>query len=123
MRKSTSILLAAMLILALALTGCSTGSKKSSVADGAKQMLTEVAALKDAITKNDAAKAKEAAGEIEEAWEAFEDAVKDKDKALYEQIEDPLGVIQAGTKDGKSLDAKLLTEQATKLEGLLGKLK
>jgi iron uptake system EfeUOB component EfeO/EfeM len=124
LRKSAVTLLAALLVVALALVGCSSSaSKKTSVADGAKKMLSELTELKQDITKNDAPKAKEHGNEVHEAWETFEDTVKDQDKKLYEEIEEPLSAIVAGTKDGKSLDAKVLTEQITKLEGLLGKLK
>jgi iron uptake system EfeUOB component EfeO/EfeM len=131
MFKSKRYLIGAALIAALSLTACSATKapaapaaeqKAVSIADGVQKMLRELDELKDDIEKGDAAKAKEHANEVHEAWESFEDGVKAKDKAMYEQIEEPLGALVSGTKDGKSLDKKVLSEQANKLESLLKQL-
>lgn len=108
-------LLAILLLVALALTGCSSGSKIKS---GATQMRTVLANVKKAIDANDAAKAKTEADNLEQAWAKFEDLVKEKDKSLYQDIEEPLHAIEAGVK-ASPLDQKLLSTQAEALDGLL----
>lgn len=120
MRKSLNLVIAVILLLALALTGCSSG--KMSVGDGVAAMQKELVTFKTAVTKNDGAAAKKSAAELDEIWEKFEEAVKAQSKSLYQDIEEPLLALKAGTKDGK-VDAKVLTEQAVKLESLLATVK
>jgi hypothetical protein len=111
-------LLAIVAIISLfALIGCSSTSPSTTdtIKPGAANMLKALGDLKVALTANDAAKAKTATDGVEEAWSKFEDAVKAKDQAIYAQVEEPLGNLQAGTKESK-LDTGLLKEQLTKLE-------
>jgi iron uptake system EfeUOB component EfeO/EfeM len=138
-----SLLIASLLIAAVSLAGCG-GAKseqtaaggqapkteqkseqkteqKADIKSGAEAMRKELAELKEAVEKNDAEKAKKAAEETEEAWEKFEDAVKAKDKAMYEKVEDPLGVITAAAKQSP-LDTQTLKEQIAKLDSLLAEL-
>jgi hypothetical protein len=123
-------LLATAAILSLfALTGCSSGSTGTpastqpvdTIKPGAANMLKALAELKVALTANDGAKAKTATEGVEAAWATFEEAVKAKDQAIYVQVEEPLGNLQAGTKESK-LDTTLLKEQLTKLESVLTQL-
>ncbi|MBU3107702.1 hypothetical protein [Clostridium gasigenes] len=51
---------------------------------------------------------------LEKYWSNFEDAVKEKNTDLYEKVEAPLGIIQAGVKV-KPIDTKTIT---TAIEGL-----
>lgn len=124
-------LIPALLALALALTACAgvkpaaggaADKQKAAIADGVKAMTHEIEEIKEYLEAKLDDKVRSHAHELDEAWEAFEDDVRDLDKALYEEIEDPLHAILAGTKEGQALDAKLLTEQADKLQAVLAKL-
>ncbi|HWI52138.1 MAG TPA: hypothetical protein VNT01_08345 [Symbiobacteriaceae bacterium] len=131
--KSKSLLIGAALIASLSLTACSAAETKPTTAapaateqkvdikSGAEKMRHELADLKGALEAGNAAKAKEYANEAHEAWEVFEDAVKAKDKAVYEKIEEPLSAITAGVK-AATLDKKILGEQVAKLDALLADL-
>jgi hypothetical protein len=66
-------------------------------------------------------KAIEISDKLEENWSSFEDGIKDNYKDLYEEVEDPLGVIQADVKV-KPLDTKTLTDSIDKLDKVLDKL-
>lgn len=118
--KIRSLMLALVAVLALALTACSAASG-TEIKSGAQKMQAILTDVKSAVEAKDAAKATTEAEEMHEAWEKFEDAVKAKDKDLYEKIEEPLGAIRAGVKVSP-LDQKVLTEQIAKLDGLLAGL-
>lgn len=119
--KSKVIMILVVALAALSLVACSSGSK-GAIADGAKQMRTELAELKKAVDAGDAANIKKYAEETDEAWEKFEDAVKEKDKDAYAKIEDPLHAITAAAKEATP-NQKLLQEQIAKLDALLAELK
>ncbi len=143
--KSRALVTVAAVLAALTLTACSgsgsnsgtkataatgqnqvaapaeNGSGSSAIKPGAEKMRQKVAELKAAVESGDAAKAKELAAETDEAWEQFEDAVKEKDKALYGQVEEPLHAIVAGVKVSP-LDKTVLGEQIAKLDALLVQL-
>jgi hypothetical protein len=129
---SKRLLATAAIISLFALTGCSSSStgtppntsstqQGDTIKPGAANMLKALGDLKVALTANDAAKAKTATEGVEAAWAKFEEAVKAKDQAIYAQVEEPLGNLQAGTKESK-LDTTLLKEQLTKLESVLTQL-
>jgi len=120
MKRITTTLLAAALVSALALAGCSAKSG-TDIKGGAQKMKSALANVQKAVDAGDEAKAKSGATELEEAWEKFEDAVKEKDKEAYEKIEKPLGAIEAGVKVSP-LDKKALGDQIKELDGLLGNL-
>lgn len=116
-RRFALLGIAVFLVAAVVLAGCS--SKPSDpIKAGASAMRSQLAELRKALESGDAAKAQAGAKELEETWEKFEDGVKDKDKTLYGQIEDPLHAIEAGVKV-RPLDAKTLGEQVRKLDDLL----
>lgn len=133
-RGLTALFLAA-LVSALVLAGCGTKpaptpappTSQQSVPDasaikaGATQMREELAGMRQALTAKDGAKAKGLATELEESWEKFEDGVKATDKARYDQVEAPLGAIQAGVKV-EPLDTKTLSAQVDKLDAVLANL-
>ena len=66
-------------------------------------------------------KAIEISDNLEENWSSFEDGIKDNHKDLYEKVESPLGVIQAGVKV-KPLDTKTVTASIEELDMVLDKL-
>lgn len=138
MRNTKHLLIAGALVSLLALAGCTsskpaadkategapaaaTAAKADTIKPGAQKMRSTIADLQKAVTAGDATKAKALTEALESAWEAFEDDVKAKDKALYGKIEDPLHAIQAGVK-ASSLDQKLLGDQIKELDGLLAEL-
>jgi iron uptake system EfeUOB component EfeO/EfeM len=110
--KAAVFALVAMMVVMLAACG------SASIADGSKKMKDTLTELKKNVDSGDAEKVKQGASELEESWEKFEDGVKDKDKALYEKVEDPLHAIEAGAKAAK-LDAAALNKSITELGSAL----
>jgi len=51
-------------------------------------------------------------------WKLFEDDVKAKHLDLYKDVEDPLGIIQAGVKV-KPIDTKIITTAIESLDKVL----
>ncbi|MCL6574623.1 hypothetical protein [Kyrpidia sp.] len=94
---------------------------KVSVADGKTRMEKYLQDFRDALTAQDRNRVSQSAKEIEEAWESFENTVKSQTPDLYSKIEDPLGIVQAGSKE-EPLDVKTLSDAATKLENVLKEL-
>ena len=80
-----------------------------------KQVLAD---MKTQLTAKDAAKVKDSGTELEEKWEVFEDSVKDKSPDLYEKVETPLHIIEAGAKV-EPLDTKTLDKAAIDLDSVL----
>jgi iron uptake system EfeUOB component EfeO/EfeM len=111
-KKFGIMAIAAMLVVMLAACG------SAAIADGSKKMQNTLTELKKSVDSGDAAKVKQGASALEESWEKFEDGVKDKDKALYEKVEDPLHAIEAGAKADK-LDAAALNKSITELGAAL----
>ncbi|PUB10753.1 hypothetical protein [Paenisporosarcina sp. OV554] len=93
-------------------------TSQTSIADGAKEMKAEVADLKVQLEANDTKKAEANGENLEEIWESFEDEVKDKDADLYEQVETPLHLIEAGVKVDP-LDVDTLNKAADDLDSVL----
>ncbi|HEY3368398.1 MAG TPA: hypothetical protein VGK74_25370 [Symbiobacteriaceae bacterium] len=93
----------------------------AAIKAGVAKMRQQMAPLKEALNAGDAAKAQKYADDTDGAWDTFEDAVKAKDKDLYEKIEDPLHALTAGAK-AATLDKKLMLDQVAKLDALLGEL-
>lgn len=93
-------------------------TSQTSIADGAKEMKAEVADLKVQLEANDTKKAEANGENLEEIWESFEDAVKEKDADLYEQVETPLHIIEAGVKIDP-LDVDTLNKAADDLDSVL----
>lgn len=93
-------------------------TSQTSIADGAKEMKAEVADLKVQLEANDTKKAEANGENLEEIWESFEDAVKEKDTDLYEQVETPLHIIEAGVKIDP-LDVDTLNKAADDLDSVL----
>jgi iron uptake system EfeUOB component EfeO/EfeM len=112
-------LLATVILAAVSLTACSSASNE--IKTGATNMRTVLADVKKAVDANDAEKVKTQAVALEDAWAKFEDAVKAKDKAIYDQIEEPLQAVEGGAKVSP-LDQKVLTTQIQALDGLLAPL-
>lgn len=115
MKKSLVLSLVLALVAVLALTGC---SASTDIKSGATKMKSVLADVQKAVDAGDAEKAKKEADELDEAWEKFEDGVKEKDKALYGNIEDHLSAIKAGAKKSP-LDKNLLATEIKALDGLL----
>lgn len=93
-------------------------TSQTSIADGAKEMKAEVADLKVQLEANDAKKASANGENLEEIWESFEDEVKEKDADLYEQVETPLHLIEAGV-EIEPLDVDTLNKAADDLDRVL----
>ena len=93
-------------------------TSQTSIADGAKEMKAEVADLKVQLEANDAKKAKANGENLEEIWESFEDEVKEKDADLYEKVETPLHLIEAGV-EVDPLDIDTLNKAADDLDSVL----
>jgi len=79
--------------------------------DVLKDMRTE-------ISNKEEDKVMETSDKLEENWKLFEDEIKDKHKDIYENVESPLGVIQAGVKV-KPIDTKVLTDSIDQLDKVL----
>ncbi|WP_026693860.1 hypothetical protein [Peribacillus kribbensis] len=93
-------------------------SKTASVSQGAKEMKATLADFKTQVSSKDSAKAKQSGTELEETWQKFEDGVKDKSPELYEKVETPLSIIEAGAK-AEPLDQKTLSSAADELNKIL----
>ncbi|SDO21609.1 hypothetical protein SAMN05518871_11256 [Psychrobacillus sp. OK028] len=93
-------------------------TSQTSIADGAKEMKAEIADLKVRLEENDPKKAKANGENLEEIWESFEDEVKEKDADLYEQVEIPLHLIEAGV-EVDPLDKDTLNKAADDLDSVL----
>lgn len=134
---------AATTITALLLTGCSSnagapktqnteqnesadkGEKTLSIAEGSKNMKDVLKDMKSKLDNKDEEGAVKASAGLEDNWKVFEDNVKDKDKELYEKVEQPLHTINAAVKI-KPLDTKTLIDAIDALDKQLdevGKLK
>lgn len=139
MRKSTSIITVTTLVALLSLTGCSTKNaqqqniqlkeqtkvedtqKTLTINEGAQNMRTALKNMKGMISsKDDDAAIKEGA-KLEENWSPIEDNVKSKNTAIYEKVEGPLDVINAGIKV-KPLDTKTLTSAIDSLDNILSEV-
>ncbi|WP_088012409.1 hypothetical protein [Gottfriedia acidiceleris] len=119
---SNKKLIAAMALgLSLTLSACGTKTD-DAIKTGSDDMIKTISELKTQISNNDEAKAKDSGEALEKSWEKFEDSVKDKDKALYEKVETPLHIIEAGVKVSP-LNADTLNQAGDQLESVLKEVK
>lgn len=118
MKASKALL--SIIVLVFILAACSSNS--NATADGVKSMQETLVVMQKNVEANDAAKVKEDAEALEESWAKFEDGIKESQSEMYEKVEDPLGIIQAGAKQD-TLDQALLKEQITKLSEVLKQIK
>ncbi|WP_088041505.1 hypothetical protein [Bacillus sp. EAC] len=115
--------LVATMALALSLTLSACGTKEDkAIKNGSDDMIKTITELKTQVADNDEAKAKESGEALEGSWEKFEDSVKDKDADLYEKVEGPLHIIEAGVKVSP-LDADTLNQAADDLTDVLNEVK
>jgi iron uptake system EfeUOB component EfeO/EfeM len=134
--NSKHALLALATVSAVALTACggaksapqpaavqpaAVAATQSSLEAGVAKMRQVLTDTQKAVAAGDTAKAQLDAKAVDEAWEKFEDQVRDKSKDLYAKIEDQLQLIQAATK-ASPVDSKVVGEAVTKLNGLLDDL-
>jgi hypothetical protein len=108
----------AALVLTLLLSACGGGNK---IADGAKNMKKVLAEVKTSVDAGDAEKAKSDAAKLEKAWASFEDEVKVKSKDLYDKLETPLHVIEAGA-SVDPLDKDVLNKSIVELDQVLSEI-
>lgn len=131
---------AATTIAALLLTGCSSNAgtpktqsteqnesatkseKTLSIADGSKNMKDVLRDMKSKLDNKDEEGAIKASAGLEENWQVFEDSVKDKNKELYEKVEQPLHTINAAVKI-KPLDTKTLIDAIDALDKQLDEVR
>lgn len=111
--------------LTLAACGGANSDKKTdeqktavSISDGAKEMRQTISDLKTQLNTKDAAKVKTSGENLEKSWQTFEDDVKEKNADLYEKVETPLHIIEAGAKT-EPLDEQTLTKAADELDTVL----
>lgn len=145
-----NIMITGSLVAALALSGCSSGkpaeqatpdskpkpviteSKQTetktpenknavSIAQGAQNMRDALKQMKEDLNNNNEEEAVKTSENLEENWSSFEDSVKGKSPTLYENVEDPLGKIQAGVKI-KPLDTKTITAAMNELDQVLAQV-
>ncbi|WP_088070722.1 hypothetical protein [Gottfriedia luciferensis] len=115
--------LIATMALGLTLTLSACGTKTdNAIKTGSDDMIKTISELKTQVKNNDEAKAKESGEALEKSWEKFEDSVKDKDKDLYEKVETPLHIIEAGVKVSP-LNADTLNQAGDELENVLKDVK
>jgi iron uptake system EfeUOB component EfeO/EfeM len=125
--KRFHLIVALALAGSLSLAGCGSSNDQaghdsaahqheaSEIKAGVDKMLAVTAEIKKSVEAGDEAKAKEAGAKLEEAWESFEDKVKEKYPDLYKKVEDALDPTIAGT-EASPLDKETvgkLNEQLT----------
>lgn len=98
-----------------------TNPTSSGIKAGVTNMLSVTADLKTAITAGDEAKVKTIGPKLEEAWQPFEDKVKEKYPDSYKKVEQFLDPTIAGTKAG-SLDKQALGKLTADLTDALNEL-
>lgn len=92
--------------------------KASSVDDGSMKMRRVLKDMKTQLSNKEEDKFIKTSDKLEENWKLFEDDVKAKHLDLYKNVEDPLGIIQAGVKI-KPLDTKTITTAMESLDKVL----
>ncbi len=121
--KNSLFAVAIVAVIAL-LSACASdpaSDASSGIADGVKSMKTTLAELQKQVDANDAAGVKESAESLEEAWEKFEDGVKEKSAELYEKVETPLHTIEAGAK-ADAIDTNVLSQAIKELDNALSEV-
>jgi hypothetical protein len=95
--------------------------ESDATANGIENMRNALKEMSSQLNNKEEAKAIETSGKLEENWSSFEDGIKDDYKDLYEEVESPLGAIQAAVKVNP-LDTKTLTSSMDELDKVLDKL-
>ena len=118
------------LVTLISLTACGTNSTRATNSttttninsttnsNGIKEMKQTLVEMKAQIKSRDSEKLKESANKLEESWEKFEDGVKQKSPKLYEKVETPLHIIEAGAKV-TPVDQITITKSVEELERAL----
>lgn len=137
MKNLRNLITAAILSGVLALAGCSsknasnspntakqqtaavTETKKTlSINEGINNMRNVLKEMKGKLEAKDEDSAVKVSAQLEENWGLIEDGVKDKNKELYNKVEDPLHTINAAVKV-KPLDTKVLKDSIDSLDTVL----
>ncbi|GFP75745.1 hypothetical protein [Clostridium fungisolvens] len=142
MKSAKKLLLLIALGSSIALLGCTaqksqtkdsvpkpqvtaTANQELSVDKAASDMRDIIKNMKAEITNKEEDKVAESSSKLQDSWKTFEDKfeedLKDKYLDLYAKIEDPLGIIDAGSKI-KPLDTKVLNKSLDNLDTQLAKL-
>jgi hypothetical protein len=138
MKNLKSIIVVTALVSALTLTGCAPKNaqqqsqvkekskveetqKTITISEGSLNMRTALKNMKTLMTAKDEDGAIKEGSKLEENWKLFEDNVKDKNKDLYEKVEGPLDIINAGIKI-KPLDTKTLSAAIDSLDNTLSEV-
>ncbi|EKQ55812.1 MULTISPECIES: hypothetical protein [unclassified Clostridium] len=95
--------------------------ENDATATGIENMRDTLKEMNTNLNNKKEDKAIEISDKLEENWSSFEDGIKDNYKNLYEEVESPLGVIQADVKM-KPLDTKTLTAAIDELDKTLDQL-
>lgn len=95
--------------------------KSDATETGLDNMRTTLKEMNSELNNKEETKAVKTSEKLEKNWEPIEDGIKDSYKDLYEEVEAPLGVINAGIKV-KPLDTKSLTASISELDKALEQL-
>lgn len=139
MKKLRSFVAVTALITVLTLTGCASKNaeqqstqvkeqpkveetqKTLTISQGTRNMRDALKNMKELIAANDEDRTIKEGEKLEENWKIFEDSLKDKNKDIYEKVEDPLGIINTAIKI-KPLDTKTLTTAIDSLDSILSEV-
>lgn len=106
-------------LTALYITGC---SASPDIRGGVSNMTSILQSMEQQIEVGNQAKVLEQSNLLEKEWSQIEDQVKVKSSEVYEKVEAPLTLIEAGAKHSP-LDAKTLTQAVQKLQQALDEIK
>ncbi|MFL0266683.1 hypothetical protein [Candidatus Clostridium radicumherbarum] len=138
MKNLKSLVVLTALVTALTLTGCASKNtdqqsqlkeqpkveetqKTITISEGSQNMRAALKNMKALMTAKDEDGAIKEGSKLEANWKLFEDNVKDKNKDLYEKVEGPLDIINAGIKI-KPLDTKTLNTAIDSLDNTLSEV-
>ena len=96
--------------------------KSIAFSSAPQDMKTALAKIKKFTSPLNEEKVTKYSARLEKYWSGSEDIVKQKNPALYEKIEGPMGIIQAGAK-AKPIDTKTITSATEELDKLLTEMK
>lgn len=85
---------------------------------GPQDMKTALQKINKFVSPLNEEKITKYSGRLEKYWSNIEDTVKEKNPALYEKVEAPMGIIQAGVKV-KPIDTKTITTATEALDKVL----
>jgi N-glycosylase/DNA lyase len=92
--------------------------KSIAFSSGPQDMETALKKINKFISPLNEEKVTKYTERLEKYWSSIEDTVKEKNPALYEKVEVPMGIIQAGVKV-KPIDSKVLANATDSLEKIL----